>query len=208
MDCQATWSVSVTQCDPIAASKSLASPAEVSGAVVCPAKRLGPRQRQDLAVQVLDGAKRVSNLARRHEVRRKFLYQKSHAAQEALSNAFTPSSQADDVHFYLPVTKAWLRQLVLALVLTCHSSHCGVLELLRGFFNYRISAGSVHNVVRGAVCEARRINKKYNLSSILVGAHDKGLQATDPILVGVNTTSNWTLTVRKASPIPSVQVCL
>ena len=49
----------------------------------------------------------------------------------------TPAPKADEVLFHLPVTKAWLRQLVLALVLICHSSYRGVVELLRDLFDCR-----------------------------------------------------------------------
>ena len=46
-----------------------------------------------------------------------------------------PHPPLDDVLFYLPVTKAWLRQLVLGLVLICHSSTRGVVELLGDLFD-------------------------------------------------------------------------
>ena len=62
------------------------------------------------------GRKRSPSLARHHEVSRKFLYQQVHTAEKTLSEAFAPSRRPDDVLFYLPVTKAWLRQLVLGLV--------------------------------------------------------------------------------------------
>ena len=94
------------------------------------------QQRQGLAIQVLAGTETVSELARQHEVSRKFLYQQVHTAEKALSAAFAPSSRPDDVLFYLPVTKAWLRQLVLGLVFICHSSTRGVVELLRDLFDY------------------------------------------------------------------------
>jgi hypothetical protein len=92
------------------------------------------RLSKGLAIQVLAGTETVSGLARQHEVSRKFLYQQVHTAEEALNEAFAPSSRPDDVLFYLPVTKAWLRQLVLGLVLICHSSTRGVVELLRDLF--------------------------------------------------------------------------
>src|SRR5579875_3953480 len=44
-------------------------------------------------------------------------------AEQALDQAFAPSEPPDDVLFYLPVTKHWIEQLVLSLVLTCHSSY-------------------------------------------------------------------------------------
>ena len=163
MDCQATSYVSVTQCD-FPSTPAQSGPLRTCR-VSCPAKRLLPQQRQDLAIQVLAGTETVSELARQHEVSRKFLYQQVHTAEQALSEAFAPSSRPDEVLFYLPVTKAWLRQLVLALVLICHSSTRGVVELLRDLFDFRISLGTVHNIVHSPVAQARRINQQYDLST-------------------------------------------
>jgi hypothetical protein len=191
MDCQATSSFSITQCDLASATDLICLPAPITVDLSCAAKRLEPQQRQDLAIQVLAGTEPVSELARQHEVSRKFLYQQAHIAEEVLSQAFAPSPSCDDVLFYLPVTKAWLRQLVLALVLICHSSYRGVIEFLRDLFAYPISVGTVHNVVHDAVSQARKINQQYNLSSILVGAHDEIFQAADPVLVGVDTASTF-----------------
>ena len=136
MDCQATSHFSVSQCDFPSITGPI-SPAPIYVGVSCPAKRLLPQQRQGLAIQVLAGTETVSELARQHEVSRKFLYQQVHTAEEALSEAFAPSSRPDDVLFYLPVTKAWLRQLVLGLVFICHSSTRGVVELLRDLFDFQ-----------------------------------------------------------------------
>ena len=150
MDAQATFSCSFTQSD-------LGPVVELPGLPQWPAQRLGPQERRDLAVQVLAGAQPVSDLAREHEVSRKFLYQQAHTAQEALNQAFAPSSTPDDVLVDLPVTKAWLRQLVLGLVLICHSSTRGVVELLRDVFDLPISLGTVHNIVHSAVPHAQGI---------------------------------------------------
>ena len=191
MDCQATLSISVTQCDPTSATTPLHWPAPTTVHVSCPAKQLAPQQRQGLAIQVLAGTETVSELARQHEVSRKFLYQQVHTAEKALSAAFAPSSRPDDVLFYLPVTKAWLRQLVLGLVFICHSSTRGVVELLRDLFDYRISLGTVHNIVHSPVAQARRINEQYDLSTILIGLLDEIFQAADPVLVGVDAASTF-----------------
>jgi len=191
MDGQATFSVSVTQCDPISAPSPICWPAPVTVETSCPAKRLVPQQRQDLAIQVLAGTETVSALARQHEVSRKFLSQQVHTAEEALNQAFAPSPAPDDVLFYLPVTKAWVRQLVLGLVLICHRSYRGVVELLRDLFDYRISLGTVHNVVQGAVAQAQRINHRYDLSRIVIGLLDEIFQGSDPVLVGVDAASTF-----------------
>ena len=114
MDCQATLHFSVSQCDFPSITGPI-SPAPIYVGVSCPAKRLLPQHRQDLAIQVLARTETVSELARQHEVSRKFLYQQVHTANRALDSAFAPVRRPDDVLFYLPVTKAWLRQLVLAM---------------------------------------------------------------------------------------------
>jgi hypothetical protein len=77
------------------------------------------------------------------------------------------------------------------LVLICHSSYRGVIELLQDLFDYSISLGTVHNIVHSAVAQARRINQQYDLSSIQIGAHDEIFQASDPVLVGVDTASTF-----------------
>ena len=180
MDCQATLSISVTQCDPTSATTPLHWPAPATVHVSCPAKQLAPQQRRDLAIQVLAGTETVSELAREHELSRKFLYQQVHTAQQALDSAFAPVLRSEEVLFYLPVTKSWLRQLVLALVFICHSSTRGVVELLRDVFDYRISLGTVHNIVHSPVAHARRINQQYDLSTIVIGLLDEIFQAPIP----------------------------
>src|SRR5208282_2326406 len=190
MDCQATSHFSVSQCDFPSITGPI-SPAPIYVGVSCPAKRLLPQQRQDLAIQVLARTETVSELARQHEVSRKFLYQQVHTAEKALSEAFAPSSKSDDVLFYLPVTKAWLRQLVLGLVFICHSSTRGVVELLRDLFDFRISLGTVHNIVHSPVAQARKINEQYDLSTILIGLLDEIHQGGDPVLVGVDARSTF-----------------
>jgi hypothetical protein len=184
MDAQATFSYAFTQSD-----VGLAS--ELPDLPRWPAQRLLPQERRDLAVQVLAGAHPVSDLAREHEVSRKFLYEQAHTAQAALTQAFDPDPKSEAVLFYLPVTKAWLRQLVLGLVLICHSSTRGVVELLRDLFDYRISLGKVHNIVHSAVPDAGRITQQYNLSPILIGLLDEIHQGSDPVLVGVDARTTF-----------------
>ena len=86
----------------------------------------------------------------------------------ALDYAFTPINKNEDVLFYLPITKTWLHQLILALILICHSSYRGVIELLRDLFDYPLSIGTIHNRVMEAVPKARNINQIQDLSSIKV----------------------------------------
>ena len=91
-------------------------------ASTCPAQLLEPEERQHLAVQALGGTVTITALAEQAGVSRKFVYQQIDVAQQALAEAFAAPAADDDVLFQLPVTKKWLRQNVLSLLLNCRSS--------------------------------------------------------------------------------------
>lgn len=155
------------------------------------AQALTPQQRQDLAVQGLAHAQTITGLAEEFQVSRKFVYQQTAKAQEALDAAFTPAPPQEDVLFYLPVTKNWLRQLILALVLCCHSSFRGVQSLLLDLFCVRVALGTIHNVLDRAVAAARRRNAEHDLSAIRIAAHDEIFQNGQPVLVGADAASSY-----------------
>ena len=69
-------------------------------------------------------------LARRHGVSRQFCYRQAGKARDSLDEAFAPTTDDKAVLFELPVTKHWIRQLVLAQVLIGHTSYRGVMEIL------------------------------------------------------------------------------
>jgi hypothetical protein len=157
----------------------------------CPAKALPASQRQQLALEALAGPQTIKDLADDFDVSRKFVYQQVHIADEALSEAFVRPAADDRVLFHLPVTKQWLGQLTLGLVLICHSPLRGVVELLREVFDYDISLGSVFNIVQAAVAPARACNQRQELSRIRIGAHDEIFQAGQPVLVGADPRSTY-----------------
>jgi len=166
--------------------------APTPAAPACPARRLQPQQRQALAVAALAGARPITDLAQDYQVSRQFVYRQADKAEQALAEAFAPDLPADDgVLFYLPVTARWLRRLILALLLVCHSSYRGVQELLRDLFHYPLALGSIHNVARAAVGRARLPNGRQELSAVGVGAHDEIFQARLPVLVGVDVASTY-----------------
>ena len=86
------------------------------------------------------------------------------------------------------MTKTWLRQLVLGLVLIGHSPYRAVVELLRDVFDWPISLGTVHNIVSSAVEPARAISRGCDLGGVHIGAHDEIFQAGVPC--------SWVLTPR------------
>jgi hypothetical protein len=157
----------------------------------CPAKSLPPSQRLQLGLHALAGTQSVTDLADEFDVSRKFVYQQCTIADHALADAFAPPPADESVLFQLPVTKPWLRQLILALVLSCHSPLRGVVELLRDLFDYDISLGTVFNTVQQAVTPARERNHAQDLSRVRVGGHDEIFQAGQPVLVGVDLCSTY-----------------
>ena len=157
----------------------------------CPAKALPPSQRLRIGLQALAGAESIANLADEFDVSRKFVCQQRTRAEVALDDAFAPHQADDQVLFQLPITKHWLRQLVLGLVLTCHSPLRGVLELLRDHFDHAMPLGTIFNVVQAAVASAQKQNHAQDLSRVRVGAHDEIFQTGHPVLVGIDALSSY-----------------
>ncbi len=156
------------------------------------AARLPGSDRKDLAIQALAGSETVSDLAAQHGVSRKFVYQQTHKACAALDDAFSSAATSDDeVLFELAVTKAWLRQVIVGLVLICRSSYRGVVEFLRDLLGMAISVGTVHGVLEAATRQASAINQGQDLSRIRVGLHDEIFQGATPVLAGVDAASTF-----------------
>jgi len=159
----------------------------------CPAVQMDCSERRNLSIQAIRRTESVTHLAQQHQVSRKFVYQQMEKAAAAIDQAFKPAESKDQkVLFYLPITKAWIHQFVLSLILICHSSFRGVLDILDAMFDYRdMSLGTIHNIVRQAVVSARKINDSQDLSGIRIGDHDEIYQAGKPVLVGIDHRSTY-----------------
>ena len=157
----------------------------------CTAKTLGPGQRLILGVQALAGHQNITRLADDADVSRKFVYQQAALAQSALDDAFASSLPDDHVLFYLPVNKALLRQIVLGLILICHSSYRGVVEFLRDLLNCKMSVGTVKNIVHEAIPKAQAHNQAQNLANVQIAGLDEIFQNRRPVLVGADIASTY-----------------
>jgi hypothetical protein len=155
------------------------------------AATLRPETRQQIAIEALAKSTPISHLAIEYEVSRKFIYQQSDQAKRSLDESFEPTTPAEQVLFHLPITKAWLFQLILGLVLICHSSLRGVVELLRDVFDIAISASTVRNRLTVAAEQASTINAAQDLSRIEVDLRDEIFQARRPVLVGIDAASTY-----------------
>ena len=157
----------------------------------CAAHVLHPTQRQEIALEVLGNKTSITQVANHLGVSRKFVYQQKEIALNGIGEAFNRPLLEDSILFHLPVTKEWIKQFTLGLILIGHSSYQGVVELLRDLFDYDISKGNVHNIVYDALAQAVQINKQQDLSQVKVGAHDEIYQARDPVLVGCDAHSTY-----------------
>lgn len=173
------------------ATMIIGNPARVVKPQTSPAGQMPPTDRKKLALQGIARTEPLTELARENEVSRKFIYSQIDKAEEALDNAFSDQGEKtkENVLFFLPVTKRWIRSFVLSLVLSCHAPYRGISEVLRELFDFPLSPASIHNFVYQAVEVAREVNDKEDLSNVRVGAHDEIFQAGKPVLAGVDVDS-------------------
>jgi hypothetical protein len=128
-------------------------------------------ERKDLDLQVLSRSEPVSDLAARHGVSGKFVYQQTPKARIALDEAFRSATPDNEVLFELVVTKGWLRQVIVALALIWRGSCRGVIEFMRDSLGVSTSVGTVHQERQsaGPARKAGVINHEQDLSAFRVG---------------------------------------
>jgi hypothetical protein len=63
--------------------------------------------------------------------------------------------------------------------------------VLADLFDYPLSLGTVHTILRQAVTSARDVNDQEDLSRIVIGAHDEIFQGGQPVLVGADVASTY-----------------
>jgi len=155
------------------------------------AATLNSAERKKLAIQTLNPENTIVSLAKENDVSRKFLHQQKAKALDAIDDVFNNNEEKENVLFYLPITKKWLEQFVLVLILVGHCSLRGVMESFEALLDRSISFGTVHNIVGSAVENAKKVNQGINLSKISVGAQDEIYQVGKPVLAGVDLDSTF-----------------
>lgn len=174
-----------------------ATPSSKKTSFSCPAKQLTPKERQSLAEKALSGTASISQLAKGSKTSRRFVYQQKEKAQSGIDQAFSEGNPSD-VLFTIPVTKAWLTQVVLVLVLVCHAPFRGVIVFFRDIFDKKISLGTIHAIVQAAIGTAQDLQKEEDLSPIIAAANDELFQGNQPVLAGVCLDSTYTYLLTKA----------
>jgi hypothetical protein len=164
-----------------------------------PAKLMTPDARQRLALDALAGVP-VCHLARSHHVSARFVRRQRRIAAAALDQAFSPPPPSQKhALFHLPVTKAWLEQLVLALLLVGHCSIRSAHEILRDVFDVHKSIGSICALAHTAAAKAAAINDSQDLRRVKVAALDEIFQNGKPVLAVVDVFSTYCCSLSKES---------
>lgn len=174
-----------------------ATPSSKKTACSFPAKQLTNKERQSLAEQALSGTASISKLAKDNKTSRQFIYKQKAKAQCSIDQAFSEGDPSD-VLFTIPVTRAWLTQVVLVLVLVCHAPFRGVIVFFRDVFDHNISLGRIHTIVQEAISNAQDLQKEEDLSPIIAGANDEIFQGNQPVLAGVCLDSTYTYLLEKS----------
>ncbi|MBT5530752.1 MAG: hypothetical protein HOK35_16465 [Cytophagia bacterium] len=153
------------------------------------ARHLNSSQRKDLALQMLSDTN-VSQLAAGQHTSRKFLYTQKSKAVDAVNDTFSNITKTDDkVLFYIPVTKKYLKAMVLSLILHCRSTFGGIQLLFNDMLDRNISKGAIYNILIEAKIKAMEINESESLDGIKIGLQDELYHHDEPVLAGIDEYS-------------------
>lgn len=154
--------------------------------------------RQNIGIQAIGGCTPIAHVASHYGVSRKFVYQQKEKALEGIAQAFEKQSSnvEDRILFYIPVTKEWLMQVILALIFICRASYQGVAEFFRDIFDHSISKGNIHNIIREHLVTAKKVNDQQDLKLVQNGLHDEIYQTGNPVLVGCCPHSTYCYLLR------------
>ena len=155
------------------------------------AKEISLKDRKEIAISAIS-AMNISDLARSNQVSRKFVYAQLEIAKAGMDKEFNPKSKGkNEVLFTIPVTKAWIEQVILSLTLDCKSSERGIQAFIKTCMDHKISQGHIYNVVRKAMALIQEYDKNEDLSTIQVGSHDEIFLGNKPILTGCDLVSTY-----------------
>lgn len=155
-----------------------------------PAKHLSTQQKKHIALQTINNKSSVTQIADRFDVSRKFIARQKNIAMDAVDQAFSESGIAErDILFYLPVTKSWIEQWVLCLILHARASYRAAKHVIKDLLDYDISTTSIYNIFQSAIQKAAKINSKQNLSNVKLSVLDEMFHLNKPVLAGIDNES-------------------
>lgn len=159
--------------------------------------RIPNATKRAIGLKALKGQEKITQISQFHKCSRTTVYAQKDKALSAVNKAFD-SGEESEVLFYIPVSKEWIKQVVLALCLVCQSSYRNIILFFLYILDYPISIGSIFNIIDEASVKAQAINSSYNLNSIKESAADEIFHRNKPILSVVDIDSRYCALLQKA----------
>ena len=129
----------------------------------------------------------------------KFVYTQQRRAETAVAAAFLDPTVPEDFRGWLPVTRSWIRRLIVSSALSTHGSVRGICAHVEAVTGRTVSEGTVVNVLREAVQRANALNRAEDLRTIRKGAHDEIFSQDVPVLVGVDPRTTFVYLLESSS---------
>jgi len=159
-------------------------------------QHLSKESKRDMGLKALKGNFKISDIAQQHHCSRTTVYAQKEKVLSAVNQAFEEDDS--EVLYHIPVTKAFIKQVVLSLFLICQSSYRNIIFFLQSIFDYSLSLGSVFNIIDSAAETAKRINDDYDLSPIKTSAADEIFHRNKPTLAVVDVDSRYCAMLKNA----------
>ena len=153
------------------------------------AKRISGPIKLDIALQAIRRQQTVSEISKHFNCSRTTVYKQQDKALDAANKVFEQDDE--EVLFYIPVTKSFIHQSVVALRLICESSYRNIQFYIQAIYNYHVSLGAVFNILDNNAEKAIPINQSYDLSLIKDSASDELFHWGSPILATVDIPSRF-----------------
>lgn len=163
----------------------------MTSTTACPAKNLDAKTRKNIGLQIITGKQTITETSNQYSTSRKFVAKQASKASQSIDKAFEDNSSDNKqkVLFYIPVTKEWLKMVVICLLLYARCPFRGIICIFKNIFDYDISIGTIHNISQRAIQESIKINAKEELNEIKFGAPDEKFHDGEPILSGTDIRS-------------------
>ena len=134
-------------------------------------KRISGPTKLNIALHAIRRQHTVTEISRPFNCSRTTVYKQQDKALDAANKVFEQDDE--EVLFYIPVTKSFIHQSVVALRLICESSYRNIQFYIQALYKYRVPLGAVFNILNNTAEKAIPINESYDLSLIKDSVSDE-----------------------------------
>lgn len=145
--------------------------------------------KRTIALKAISRQETISQLSRNYDCSRTTIYNQQHKALQAANRIF--DEEDESVLYSVPVSKPFIKQVVLALGMICKSSYRDIKFFVKSIFDYSVSVGSIFDVMDDASDKAKTLNEGYDLSLIKTSAADELFHRNKPTLAAVDIDSRF-----------------